>query len=182
MKSSKTSDPNPISLYRALTLPLQTHAPPRRIHVTGARRSESAWTSLKSDSLWDEARPKVDKLASVPEFWAVAVEPEAPPYTKPVPLEAVVVTAVVDAGAVDVCSVVTPVAVEATVEATTVDVVVPPMVVVAVVVLAAVLVSVTVALDTVFETVAELTVDAEVAVEIELEMAVEVEAVTACDD
>jgi len=159
MKRSKTSDPKPISLYRALTRPLQIHAPPRRTHETGARRSDAAWTSLKTDSPWDEAGPKVDKLASAPEFWAVVVELEAPPYTKPAPLEeVVVVTAVAGAVAVDVCSVVPPDAVEVTVEAAIVDVVVPPMVVVAVVVLVAVFVSVTVALDTVFVTVAELSV------------------------
>src|SRR5580698_8987787 len=92
MKSSKTSDPNPISLYRALTLPLQTHIPARMIQQTGARRSEVACTSLKSDSPWDEAekKPKIDKpddpAASV-WVWVVVVVP--------VPVTVVVVVVIV---------------------------------------------------------------------------------------
>src|SRR2546428_6907765 len=40
MKSSKTSDSKPTSLQRALTLPLQIHAPTTKIQQAGATKSE----------------------------------------------------------------------------------------------------------------------------------------------
>jgi len=50
MKSSKTSDPKPISVYRDLTRPRQIQAPPRRTQLTGARRSETLCASPRSPS------------------------------------------------------------------------------------------------------------------------------------
>jgi hypothetical protein len=105
MKSSKTSDPKPISLYRALTRPLQTHMPAMMIQQTGARRSDVVCTSLKSDSPWDgdQRRPKIDRPAEPPDawVWVVVVEPApalpkvAPPDTVVVVTEVVVVSVAV---------------------------------------------------------------------------------------
>jgi hypothetical protein len=91
MKSSKTSDPKPISLYRALIRPLQTQAPPRRIQAMGARRSEVACASLNRDSPWDEAPPKAVRPPSA--FWGVVAELTVLPATKPYPPDVVVVAA-----------------------------------------------------------------------------------------
>jgi hypothetical protein len=100
MKSSKTSDPKPISLYRALTLPLQAHIPPSTIQQTGARRSEVACTSLRSDPPLNEA--EIALRIDVPEeppnvvwFWVVVVNVVAEPATVVVETEVVVITVVV---------------------------------------------------------------------------------------
>jgi len=116
MKSSKTSDPKPSSLYRALTLPLQTHIPPSTIQQTGARRSEAVCTSLKSDSPCNDAEREEkigepDELPNVAWLWVVVVTVVAAPVTVVVVVVAVAVTTVVLPEAVVVVSVETAVVV-----------------------------------------------------------------------
>jgi hypothetical protein len=85
MKSSKTSDPNPISVYLDLTRPRQIQAPPRMTQLTGARRIEIVWASLR------RASPDPN-TAKGPETPAAAAVVEA---TTPGPVTVVVATAVV---------------------------------------------------------------------------------------